>query len=586
MCITSAAFAWQPLLYQAYDGTVYYKGKAFHQGLPHDITIKDIQLHNAVFYITTLKHGIFKRNMGDSYWHNITPPDAHMRSIKGFVPYYRSISAFCIDGSDPGILYVATKYSLYRSPDGGIHWIPVALRGLPANSCITALYARGEELLVGTSWNGVYRMAGNRFVPFGKGITQRKYSDSVTFTEEVVSISPEYCITKYTHEVFSYSGGEWKKRYKGNMGLLSGGAIVNGKALVVDKYTLVMLSHAGEHYYELSPIYAQCALLTDGTHYVCVHSARKNNDTIRGLYAGALTSWKVVKELVAVAHRTGHNALVCDIKDDYGYVYVHDETASSIGAVRTGVPAKELCNYLHVHNIKAIARMVVFKDERLYRAFNNAYAIKDAATKTPWKGNPKEYWVDPYSEFVHGYNVSIATQAQKAGFDEIQFDYIRFPTDGPVHRCVYAYKPDNGIYKYEAIADFLRSAKQALTIPVSVDVYGFTVWYEFGQWLGQDIETMTSIVDVLCPMVYPSHYGRKFFDKSIDAESYYAIVIESVLRALMNSQATVRPYLQAFNMLSPGWGYAYIKKQRDACTDAGIGGYIWWNAGRDYGVIK
>jgi len=123
-------------------------------------------------------------------------------------------------------------------------------------------------------------------------------------------------------------------------------------------------------------------------------------------------------------------------------------------------------------------------------------------------------------------------------------------------------------------------------VPISVDVYGFTVWYEFGQWLGQDIEAMSSIVHVLCPMVYPSHYGRKFFEGNIDPGDYYAIVIESNRRALMKSHAVVRPYLQAFNMLSPGWGYTYIQRQIEACTDSGVSGYIWWNAGRDYGVIK
>jgi len=230
--------------------------------------------------------------------------------------------------------------------------------------------------------------------------------------------------------------------------------------------------------------------------------------------------------------------------------------------------------------------MVVFKDQRLFQAFDTKYAIKDGATKKAWRGNPKEYWVDPYSEFVHSYNIAIAKEAQKAGFDEVQFDYIRFPTDGPVHRCVYTFKPTNGIYKYEAIAAYLRSAKQVLHVPISVDVYGFTVWYEFGQWLGQDIEAMASIVDVLCPMVYPSHYGRKFFDGSIDSGDYYAIVTESNRRALMKSQAYVRPYLQAFKMLSPGWGYDYIQKQIQACSDVGVQGYILWNAGRDYGVLK
>ncbi len=582
---TSLSYAWQPLLYQAYDGTLYYKGKPYNQGLSKDVTIKDIQVHGTVFYIITQKHGIFKRSNDNSSWHNITPPDARARSLSGLLPYYRSISAFCVDSSNSAILYVATKYSLYHSQDGGARWQNVALTSIPANACISALYANGSTLLVGTSWNGVYRYSGNRFVNFSNGLPRKHYSDSISFIEEVNRITPEFCITTYTHEVYSYSNVGWKKRYGGQLAQWCGGNI-DSAVVLVDNNAVVLVNGQKEYYYELSPIQAQCALFTDGKQYVFATSLKQNKDAVRGLYAGAPSSWKAVKELVAFAQKTGHNALVFDSKDDYGYVYVDDDVALSIGAVRKGLPPKELCNYLHTHNIKAIARMVVFKDERLFKAFNNKYAIKDSATKGAWRGNPKEYWVDPYSEFVHQYNISIAKQAQQAGFDEIQFDYIRFPTDGNVHRCMFSFKPDNGIYKYEAIASFLRSAKKELTIPISVDVYGFTVWYEFGQWLGQDIEAMTSIVDVLCPMVYPSHYGRKFFDGKIDAQSYYAIVAESMRRALIKSHSNVRPYLQAFNMLSPGWGYAYIQKQIQACTDTGVNGYIWWNAGRDYGVIK
>lgn len=585
LLVTSLSYAWQPLLYQATNGKLYYTGKPYHQGLPDTIHIKDIQVIKNTFYISTREHGLFKRILGDSSWQHITPRDAHIRTTNGLLPTYRSISAFCVDGSDPSILYVATKYSLYCSKDGGTSWQSVALTGLPANACITALYAKGSTLIVGTSWNGVYRYTGTRFTNISNGLPRKHYSDSIVFIEEVYRVSPEFCITTYTNEVYSYNGKEWKKRLSGHTGTFWGGSI-NGKVVVVDNDTVVTLTGQKEIHQELSPIQAHCVLFLEGTQYVFVKAIEEQKDTVRGLYAGVPSSWKVVKELVAVAKKAGYNALVFDIKDDYGNVYVSEPAAESIGALRKGLPPEEVCTYVHNHTMKAIARMVVFKDERLFKAFDTKYAIKDSATKAAWRGNPKEYWVDPYAEFVHSYNIAIAKEAQRAGFDEIQFDYIRFPTDGPVHRCVFTYKPPNGIYKYEAIAQFLRSARQALHVPISVDVYGFTVWYEFGQWLGQDIEAMSSIVHVLCPMVYPSHYGRKFFEGNIDPGDYYAIVIESNRRALMKSHAVVRPYLQAFNMLSPGWGYTYIQRQIEACTDSGVSGYIWWNAGRDYGVIK
>lgn len=586
LCVASLSYAWQPFVYQAHNGTVYYKGKPYSQGLPDSITIKDIQYVGNTFYCSTRDHGLFKRSVSDNYWQNITPRDAHVRTINGLLKSYRSISAFCIDGSDPDCLYLATKYSLYRSHDGGKSWQKVALTGLPANACITALYANGDTLLLGTSWNGVYRYSGNRFVSFSNGLPQKSYSDSIVFIEEVYRISPGFCLTTYTNEVYSYSGASWKKRYSGHTAHSYGGNIHSG-VVVVDNNAVATLTGQQEQYHELSPINikALCALYTDGTRYVCIKEKFVHKDAIRGLYAGVPSSWKVIKGLVSVAKKAGYNALVFDVKDDYGNVYVNDSTASSIGALRSALPVKEVCAYVHAQNLKAIARMVVFKDQRLFNAFGNKYTINDSATKKPWRSNPKEYWVDPYAEFVHSYNIGIAKEAEQCGFDEIQFDYIRFPTDGPVHRCVFSFKPDNGIYKFEAISQFLRSAKQTLSVPVSVDVYGFTVWYEFGQWLGQDIETMASIIDVLCPMVYPSHYGRKFFEGSIGTEDYYAIVTDSIVRAVMKSQAIVRPYLQAFTMLSPGWRYEYIQKQIQGCHDANVDGYILWNAGRDYGII-
>ena len=588
LVFSSTVYAsWKPLLVQN-NGFLYYHEEKC-KGLPANIAINDIQVHGKIIYLTTSQHGIFKNNGGDSYWENITPASAYTRTIHSPCNQYRSISAFCVDGCDPARLYCATKYTLYTSGDAGKRWEVIPMTGLPANACITALYAKGGQLVVGTSWNGVYRHTAGRFVAVNGGLPRKMYSDSIGFYETIAHVSggsPVRAATRFTPQVYSYGASGWKMVFAGNGGHYYGCSLYEDGWAIVDGDRLVVNNNGTFVYQELSPKNFCCAVLTDGTHYIFVKAAKTRNDSIRGLYAATPTSWQAIKKCVGYAKRSGCNALVFDIKDDYGNVYgINNETAGVIGALQSSLPLHELCNYCHANGIQVIGRMVVFKDKHLFNGFKHTYAIVDAATKKAWQGNPKEYWVDPYSEFVHRYTIAIAQQAQDAGFDEIQFDYVRFPTDGPVNRCVFTFKPDNGIYKYEAITDFLRTAKASLAVPVSADVYGFTVWYEFGQWLGQDIEAMTGIVDVLCPMVYPSHYGRKFFNGKITSEGYYTIVRESISRAYINSKATVRPYLQAFNMLSPGWGYDYIQKQIQACTDTGTQGYIFWNAGRDYEII-
>lgn len=284
------------------------------------------------------------------------------------------------------------------------------------------------------------------------------------------------------------------------------------------------------------------------------------------------------------------NALVIDIKDDLGSVFlpVSNKTAHEIRAVKKIAELPGLLVKLKKKGVYAIARIVVFKDWYLYRAYNYKYAILNYRTGAAWQGNPGEYWIDPHAEFAHTYNIAIAKEAELAGFDEIQFDYIRFPLDGPVHLCAFRHRKDPGVYKSEVIGDFLAAAKHELRVPVSADIYGLNAWYRFGNRIGQNIEEIAEIVDVVCPMVYPSHFGGRFYGRFSHRERPYRIIRESGRRAVLfaESRALIRPYLQAFSLLSPTWGPEYIRDQVRAAADSGCSGFSLWNANADYAMSR
>jgi hypothetical protein len=277
------------------------------------------------------------------------------------------------------------------------------------------------------------------------------------------------------------------------------------------------------------------------------------------------------------------------MKDDSGYVLFDSKntTAKEINSIRSNINISKILKSLKDNNIYSIARIVTFKDKMLFLGYSGKYAIKNIKDGSPWKGVPGEFWVDPHSEFVKNYNISLAKELEDMGFDEIQFDYVRFPSDGSVGNCYYPFKKYPDTYKSEVITDFIRLAKKSLSASISVDIYGFNAWYYFGNSIGQDMEELSAYTDVICPMVYPSHFGSLFYSKYPHDIRPYKIILDGGFRsiALSDSSVSIRPYLQAFKMMSPTWGTGYILHQINGAFESNCDGYIFWNAGGDYKML-
>ena len=303
----------------------------------------------------------------------------------------------------------------------------------------------------------------------------------------------------------------------------------------------------------------------------------------------------------------GLNAMVVDFKDDMGYITYDTGVAFAhqIGAVLKRFEAKTLIQKAKENGIYLIGRLVVFKDSRLYRHDNYRYAIWDRNGGGPWHhlvptrtadGETtyvqREHWVDPYSREVWEYNLAIAEELQALGVDEIQFDYIRFPTDGNLSRCHYRYQP-SGARRIDALEGFLALARTRLKIPISADLYGYHCWYLMEGLTGQNIRAFAQYVDVICPMYYPSHFPASFYPVDyLDRAEYIYREGSFRAQALTGGESIIRPYVQAFRltgrelrMTAPVYS-EYLIRQVTGTLASPASGFTLWNNSNDYYMVK
>jgi len=292
--------------------------------------------------------------------------------------------------------------------------------------------------------------------------------------------------------------------------------------------------------------------------------------------------------------KTEANGIVIDIKGDRGWLIYKTDVplAKRIGAADnpTVKDFDSLMAMLKKKNIYTIARVVVFKDNPLATSRPDL-AVIDTKTGKPWIDTEGLAWVDPSRQEVWDYDLAIAKEAAKKGFDEIQFDYIRFPTDGSVSTARYAV-PNTMENRLEAINGFLSRAKaelKPLGVALSVDVFGYTCWREDDMGIGQRIEDIARYVDYLSPMVYPSTYSDGIPGYRNAVAYPYEIVYYSLKKAserLAGTPVQLRPWLQYFDDYPWATGMPYndreIRAQKKAAADANAHGWLLWDPANKY----
>src|SRR5213596_2533007 len=315
--------------------------------------------------------------------------------------------------------------------------------------------------------------------------------------------------------------------------------------------------------------------------------------TIKGLYvnAWAFGSQKLW-QLVRLADETEINAFVVDVKDDTGCLLYPSTvpTAEQIGANRCvrAKDARARLDTLAAHHIYAIARIVVAKDPLLAER-KAAWSVKDRVTGALWRDRINSAWVDAYNDSVWIYSAQLAHEAAQMGFQEVQFDYVRFP-DEPRERMATAIFPAHraGQTQREAVRDHVALLKDRLKpygVPVTFDIFGLTASVTTGDLgIGQVWEDFVSVADVVLPMVYPSHYYRGAFGYAWPNGQPYHIVHSALTDALQRSRplpgsAEIRPFLQAFTLgrRLPRYTPFEIREQIRAAEDLGITSWVLWN---------
>jgi hypothetical protein len=312
---------------------------------------------------------------------------------------------------------------------------------------------------------------------------------------------------------------------------------------------------------------------------------------VRGIYVNAwIFGTHRFYRLVRMAEATEINAFVVDVKDDTGYLtYLSSvPTAIEIGANKQlrARDTRERVALLKSKGIRPIARIVVAKDP-LLASRKPGWSVRSTDGGL-WTDRQGTQWVDAFNDSVWVYAAQLAAEAVQLGFEEIQFDYVRFP-DEPRHRmakAIFAARRGgetsrDGINRNLAL---LATRTKALKVPFTIDIFGLTTTADGDMGIGQLWEDLVTVADVVLPMVYPSHYGRGVYGVARPNSAPYAIVKRALEDGLRRSKALaprktaeIRPYLQAFTLGPPKYTPHHVREQMRAASDLGVESWILWN---------
>lgn len=319
---------------------------------------------------------------------------------------------------------------------------------------------------------------------------------------------------------------------------------------------------------------------------------------VKGIYVTAYSAGGArMEQLLDLLDKSELNSMVIDIKDDTGYITYKTENTElqQLGKPQPFIgDINKLMERLKKHEVYPIARIVVFKDSILAKKNPGmSFVNKDGSV---WANKGGDSFVNPYNEDVWKYNVAIAKEAAKLGFKEIQFDYVRFP-EGFEKRAETLKYTKSDRPRVEIIADFVKYAKaelEPLGVRISVDIFGYAASVPAAEGIGQDFVKISKNVDVISPMVYPSHYSTGWFDVLEPDLDPYATIKGSMvdthkkLNPLGSYKPVIRPWIQDFtaSWLGSGHYIKYGKKQVEdqirALKDQNVDEYLLWNANNRY----
>jgi hypothetical protein len=360
---------------------------------------------------------------------------------------------------------------------------------------------------------------------------------------------------------------------------------VDGKALRTDVEGMAPLPEMSTRVLVRAPGHGR-VVITDDTNVMLSVVLHLPSVTPRALYLSfyGIGDGRLRRNALKLLDETELNALVIDVKGDRGYIPYRSKVAlAAIAGAQKIITVRDmpgLIATLRAQGIYLIARIVVFKDDPLARTHPEwAVRIPSGAI---WHDREGLAWSDPFRQEVWDYNLDIAEEAAQLGFDEIQFDYLRFPDEPGL---VFS-KPSTEKSRVAAISGFLTAARKRLApynVFVAADFFGYTLWNKDDTGVGQRLEDQAPILDYTSPMLYPSGFQFGIPGYSNPVAHPYEIVGLSLRNAQKRTGLPAqyfRPWLQAFHDYAfdhRRFGADQIAEQIKAAEDFGSDGWMLWN---------
>lgn len=307
---------------------------------------------------------------------------------------------------------------------------------------------------------------------------------------------------------------------------------------------------------------------------------------IRGIH---ITSWvagneKLRRSLIEKINNSVINAVAVAIKEKDGKVYIPGiEKAHKFSTYEPAIKDPEaMIQDFKKAGLYTMARIVCFHDDIMPKK-NPEIAVKNPDGSV-WRAKKGSTWVDPYNKGTWDYIIDVAERSAKLGFDEIQFDYVRYPTEGNTSLCRFSqtHNKENATKNIASFLDYARKRLSPYKVKISADVFGLTTGSDMG--IGQDLNLIAQHTDYVYPMMYPSHYYSGEYNlKNPDSQPYKVLDrgLKHALKKTGENYVKIRPYLQDFSL---GWKYGptELRAQIIAARANMIDSWILWNPSVKY----
>jgi hypothetical protein len=339
-----------------------------------------------------------------------------------------------------------------------------------------------------------------------------------------------------------------------------------------------------------APGFADQVVLVDDSRQV---SAALEEEAIKAVYAnlGVLSEPDRWNRLLDIADTTEINAIVVDVKQDTIYYDTQVPFFREIDGMVTPIfDPQELLAELEAHGIYAIARMVVFKDPVVAEGRPDL-AVRDEVTGDLWRDMNGAPWVNAFNQELWTANADLGAELAQLGFDEVQYDYIRFPSDGDLRTADFGHDYSEASRR-EAIKDAVAIGAErvrAAGAHFAIDLFPIIALMGDDQGIGQTLQDLTPLADYVCLMIYPSHYITGNIPVDGHPNDFPAETVKYTLERsqeiVPGTMAKMRPWLQDFTYPLEGYsvyGPAEVRAQIDAAEAMGVSGWLLWNAAGEF----